>query len=101
MGFHIGWIDFSKDERDKALELLRLFQEQGAVDEIGIGIVRDAFADLFFPGTSTFLTRAKYFVVVPYIIQEKIEEGGSFGDRPCKSFCTVSYGDPVSNEGRS
>ena len=40
MGFHLGWIDFSKDERDKALDLLRLFQEQGAVDEIGIGIVR-------------------------------------------------------------
>jgi len=76
MGFHIGWIDFSKDERDKALDLLRLFQEQDAVDEIGIGIIRDAFADRFFPGTSTLLTRAKYFVVVPYIIQEKIEEGG-------------------------
>ncbi len=76
MGFHIGWIDFSKDERDKALDLLRLFQEQGAVDEIGIGIVRDAFADRFFPGTSTLLTRAKYFLVVPYIIQEQIEEGG-------------------------
>lgn len=71
----IGWIDFSKEERDKALDLLRLFQETGAVDELGIGIIRDAFADRFFPGTSTLMTRAKYFLVVPYIVKEKIEEG--------------------------
>lgn len=76
MAFHLGWVDFSKEERDKALDILRLLQEPGAVDELGIGIVRDAFADAFFPGTSTLLTRAKYFVVVPYIIQEKIEECG-------------------------
>lgn len=76
MAFHLGWIDFSKEERDKALGILRLLQDPGAVDELGIGIVRDAFADAFFPGTSTLLTRAKYFVVVPYILQEKIEECG-------------------------
>ncbi len=73
---NIGWVDFSKDERDKALDILRLLQDPGAVDELGIGIVRDAFADAFFPGTSTLITRAKYYVVVPYIIQEKIEECG-------------------------
>ena len=44
MAFHLGWIDFSKEERDKALDILRLLQEPGAVDELGIGIVRDAFA---------------------------------------------------------
>jgi hypothetical protein len=71
---NIGWIDFSKEERDKALDLLKLFQEASAVDELGIGIARDAFADRFFPGTSTLMTRAKYFVVVPYIIQEKLED---------------------------
>ena len=72
---NIGWIDFSKEERDKVLDLLRLFQETGAIDELGIGIVRDAFADRFFPGISTLMTRAKYFVVVPYIIQEELEKG--------------------------
>ena len=78
MAFHLGWIDFSKEERDKALDILRLLQDPGAVDELGIGIVRDAFADAFFPGTSTLLTRAKYFVVVPYIIQEKIDANPDF-----------------------
>lgn len=71
---NIGWIDFSKEERNKTLTLLHILQEVGAVDELGIGVVRDAFADKFFPGTSTLLTRAKYFLIVPYIVQEKIEE---------------------------
>ena len=30
-----GWVDFSKDERDKALGFLQALQEQGAVDELG------------------------------------------------------------------
>ncbi len=43
----IGWIDFSKDERNKVLNVIHLLDEPGAVDELGIGAVRDAFADLF------------------------------------------------------
>lgn len=73
----IGWIDFSKDERNKVLNVIHLLDEQGAVDELGIGAVRDAFADFFFPGTSTVQTRAKYFLIVPYVL---IEAGnGKYG----------------------
>ena len=39
-------------------------------DELGIGAIRDAFADYFFPGTSTVQTRAKYFLIVPYVLFE-------------------------------
>lgn len=66
----LGWIDFSKDERNKVLNVIHLLYEPGAVDELGIGAVRDAFADLFFPGTSTVQTRAKYFLIVPYVLME-------------------------------
>ena len=66
----LGWIDFSKDERNKVLNAIHLLDEPGAVDELGIGAVRDAFADLFFPGTSTVQTRAKYFLIVPYVLKE-------------------------------
>lgn len=66
----IGWIDFSKDERNKVLNVIHLLDEQGAVDELGIGTIRDAFADYFFPGTSTVQTRAKYFLIVPYVLLE-------------------------------
>lgn len=75
----IGWVDFSKKEREKALGLLRLLQETGAIDELGVGIVRDAFADRFFPCISTLMTRAKYFVIVPYIVKESIGEGARKG----------------------
>ena len=47
----IGWIDFSKEQRGKVLSVLKLLAEPGAVDEIGIGIIRDSFADILFPGT--------------------------------------------------
>ena len=66
----LGWIDFSKGERNKVLNVIHLLDEPGTVDELGIGAVRDAFADLFFPGTSTVQTRAKYFLIVPYVLME-------------------------------
>lgn len=73
----LGWIGFSKEDRQKALDVINLLSEQGAVDELGIGIVRDAFANYFFPGTSTIQTRAKYFLIVPYILREAVD--GRYG----------------------
>lgn len=73
----LGWVDFSREDRQKVLDVMNLLQEQGAVDELGIGIVRDAFANYFFPGTSTIQTRAKYFLIVPYLLKEAAS--GRFG----------------------
>ena len=70
----IGWVDFSKKDRDAALEAIRNLRGQGAVDELGVGPIRDAFADAFFPGTSTLQTRAKYFLLVPYVILDVLKE---------------------------
>lgn len=69
---NIGWIDFSDSDRKKTMDVLRLFQEQGAVDELGIGIIRDGFANYFFPGTSTIQTRAKYFFIIPYAMMDTV-----------------------------
>lgn len=74
----LGWIDFSKEDRDKVHDVMNLLQEQGAVDELGIGLIRDAFANYFFPGTSTIQTRAKYFLIVPYILKEAVD--GLYGN---------------------
>jgi len=63
----LGWIDYSKDERNKIVLILRLLGTQTALDELGIGTVRDGFSDLLFPGISTLQTRAKYFVLIPYL----------------------------------
>lgn len=70
----LGWIDFSKSERNKALTVLELLSEDGTLDELGIAPVRDGFANLFFPGTSTIQTRAKYFFIVPYALRD-LERG--------------------------
>ena len=66
----LGWIDFSKSEREKILNVLDLLNEPGVLDELGISPIRDGFSDLFFPGTSTIQTRAKYFFIVPYALKD-------------------------------
>ena len=66
----LGWIDFSKTERNKILSVLDLLSQDGTLDELGIAPVRDGFSNLFFPGTSTIQTRAKYFFLVPYALKE-------------------------------
>ena len=66
----LGWIDFSKSERNKVLSVLDLLMEAGTLDELGIAPIRDGFANLFFPGTSTIQTRAKYFLIVPYALKD-------------------------------
>ena len=47
-----------------------MLSQPGTLDELGIAPVRDGFADLFFPGTSTLQTRAKYFLIVPYALKD-------------------------------
>lgn len=66
----LGWIDFSKSERNKVLSVLESLSESGTLDELGIAPIRDGFANLFFPGTSTIQTRAKYFMIVPYALKD-------------------------------
>ena len=66
----LGWIDFSKTERNKVMSVLDLLSEPGTLDELGIAPVRDGFADLFFPGTSTIQRKAKYFLIIPYAFKD-------------------------------
>lgn len=66
----IGWIDFSNEDRKKADQLLSLTRTEGQLDELGIGVARDAIANLLFPGISTIQTRAKYFFLITYIFRD-------------------------------
>lgn len=70
----IGFIDYSHEERNKILSTLKMLGDQTALDELGIGVVRDAYSDILFPGISTLQTRAKYFVLVPYLFQSAKEQ---------------------------
>jgi len=66
----VGWIDFSSEHRDKVRTVLTLLGQRGVVDELGIGMIRDSFADRLFPGISTIQTRAKYFTLTALLIDE-------------------------------
>ena len=59
----LAWLDYSERDRKRALDVVGLLREPSTVDELGLGPVRDAFADLLFPGASTIQTRARYFPV--------------------------------------
>jgi len=63
------WLDASEADRRRALDVIDLFEHRNTRDELGIGSVRDALSDHFFPGTSTIQTRVRYFLFVPWIYQ--------------------------------
>jgi len=73
MASNFGWVDFASENRQKMMDVVKLFREKDTVDELGIGTIRDAFANYFFPGTSTIQTRVKYMLFIPWIYQ-KIEK---------------------------
>lgn len=66
-----AWLDYSDADRQRALDVLDLFREKGTVDELGVGTVRDAMADVLFPGTSTIMTRARYYFFIPWMYKEQ------------------------------
>lgn len=63
------WIDHSEAERRRMLDALEMFRERSTRDELGLASVRDAFADLMFPGTGSLQRRARYFFFVPWMFQ--------------------------------
>ena len=58
------WLDYSERERRKMLDMVDLFREHDTRDELGIGSVRDAFADILFPGSG--------FHILPSVSEARI-----------------------------
>jgi hypothetical protein len=69
MASSFAWLDFSDRDRKRALDAVDLFREDDTRDELGLGVIRDAFADRLFPGTSTIQTRVRYFLFVPWLFR--------------------------------
>ncbi len=63
----LTWLDYDPDERERVQQLLALFQVRETRDELGLGAIRDSFADQMFPGTSTIQTRLRYMLFVPWM----------------------------------
>lgn len=69
------WLDHRQEDAERVRQALAALEDPGMVDPLGFGVIRDAFSDMLFPGTSTIQTRARYFLFVPWIFQELHEEG--------------------------
>lgn len=65
----VAWMDHNERDRNMMTALIDLFRERNTIDELGLQPIWDALAELMFPGTSTVHTRARYFLLVPWIFQ--------------------------------
>ena len=45
----LTWIDLTATDRDRGRRVLDPFKEQGKVDELGLGSLRDLFSNALFP----------------------------------------------------
>ena len=71
----LGWVDYSRQERETIKELLEILKDSSSVDELGVGIVRDSISDLLYPGTSVLHTRAKYYILIPALFKKAMKSG--------------------------
>ena len=70
----IGFINFSQEELARKNKVLQMVRDQTAIDELGLGRIRDAFANMMFPGMSTLQRRAKYFAVMPSLFYQSTKK---------------------------
>lgn len=70
----LGYIHSSKEELSRAMQVLKMTSESVALDELGIGRIRDAFADRMFPGISTLQKHVKYFSLMPQVYRKATEK---------------------------
>lgn len=75
----LGWVDYSREERETIKELLKVLGESGSLDELGVGIVRDSISDILYPGTSVLHTRAKYYILIPELFKKAMKSGLTTG----------------------
>lgn len=65
----LAWLDGDTDQRQRMVDMLNATGERTALDELGFGTIRDAFADALFPATSTQHTRIRYLLFIPWMFR--------------------------------
>lgn len=66
---NIAWVDFHPEDMRSARTLIREFQEEGLLDELGFGVLQNAIADRLYPATSTIMTASRYLFFLPAIYE--------------------------------
>lgn len=74
----LGFVNFNTEEKKRITKMMQLLSEPGAIEELGIGRVRDHFSNTLFPGTSTLQHHAKYFAVLPSLYYHAAHCGRKF-----------------------
>lgn len=78
----LGFVNFNTEEKKRVAKMMQLLQESEAIEELGIGRVRDHFSNTLFPGTSTLQHHAKYFAVLPSLYYHAGHCDKRFTQRP-------------------
>ncbi len=71
----LGWVDHDGEHEQSILRALGAAKGHDARDELGLGTIRDSFADLFFPGLSTIQERVRYFLFVQWCCEIAARQG--------------------------
>jgi Family of unknown function (DUF6361) len=71
----LGWVDHDNEHEHSILRGLGAAKGHDARDELGLGTIRDSFADLFFPGLSTIQERVRYFLFVQWCCEIAARQG--------------------------
>ncbi|HEL2981692.1 DUF6361 family protein [Stenotrophomonas maltophilia] len=61
----IAWLSFDQTQQQRTQLFLNALSQQGTVDELGTGNIRDLISDALFPGHTVLHTRAKYLLFLP------------------------------------
>jgi hypothetical protein len=65
----VVWLSTSSAEIARAREVIRALRQEGVIDELGFLMLNGAFAERFYPGVTTIMTRARYLIFIPAIYQ--------------------------------
>lgn len=68
----IGFVHFDREDQKKYLAAISRITEGGAIDELGVGRLRDYYSDRLFPGVSSLHQHAKYFSLMPQLYREAV-----------------------------
>lgn len=68
----LGYIHFDRSEQKKYMAIINRLSQGGAIDELGVGRIRDLYSDTLFPGVSSLHQHAKYFVLLPLLYRKAV-----------------------------
>ena len=69
MASTVAWLNFDAEQQRRTELMMAAIADQGTIDELGLGNIRDLIARALNPGITVLQTRARYLVFLPHIYQ--------------------------------